>query len=182
ATLGLAIAGMVVFSRRVASHMGHIALAARDIAAGNWRRRLPVAGSAEAMLVAEAFNDMTDSLVHWHDEAATRLERLQAAYERFSAVTHSASDAIVSIDHLGAITLWNPGAERLFGYIESEVNGVSFQDLIGPNGGTIYQESVERLASPDHEFDNGVACEIAAVARDGRTLVVDLSLAPLRTG
>ena len=174
-TLGLAIVGMVIFSRRVSRHMGQIALAARDIAAGNWHRRVPLAGSAEAILVAESFNDMTDSLVHWHDEAATR-------YERFSAVTQSASDAIVSIDHLGAITLWNPGAERLFGYTETEVNGVLFQELVGANGGTVYRENVERLTNPNHEVANGVACEIEAVAKDGRKLVVDLSLAPLRTG
>ena len=182
ATFGLAVAGMVVFSRRVSSHMGDFALAARDIAAGNWRRRVPIAGSAEAVLVAEAFNDMTDSLVHWHDEAAARLDRLQIAYERFSAVTQSASDAIISIDHVGAITLWNPGAERLFGYAENEVNGVRVRDLIGPNGGAVYQECVDRLASPNHEDENGVNCEIEAAAKDGRKLVVDLSLAPLRTG
>jgi len=182
ATLGLAILGMVIFSRRVAGHMGNLALAARDIAAGNWRRRVPVAGSAEAILVAEAFNDMTDSLVHWHEEAATRLGRLQAAYERFSAVTDSASDAIVSIDQRGAITLWNPGAQRLFGYTEPEMNGVLFQDLVGPEGRNAYRESVDRLANPNHEVENGVACEIEATARDGHKLIVDLSLAPLRTG
>jgi PAS domain S-box-containing protein len=179
---GLAIAGMVVFSRRVSSHMGDIALAAREIAAGNWYRRVPIAGSAEAVLVAEAFNDMTDSLVHWHDEAATRLFRLQAAYERFSAVTQSASDAVVSTDQSGAVTLWNPGAERLFGHTEAEANGVRVQELLGPNGGTVYQECVERLAHPNPEDENGVTCEIEAVAKDGRRLVVDLSLAPLRTG
>jgi len=181
-TFGLAIGGMVVFSRRVSSHMGDIALAARDIAAGDWHRRVPIAGSAEAILVAEAFNDMTDSLVHWHDEAEARLNRLQAAYERFSAVTQSASDAIVSMNDAGAITLWNPGAERLFGYTESEVNGAQVQHVIGPTGGPLYQKCVERLANPIREDENGVTCEIEAAAKDGRTLVVDLSLAPLRTG
>jgi PAS domain S-box-containing protein len=181
-TFGLAIAGMVVFSRTVARHLGDVALAARDISAGDWHRRVPITGSAEAVLVAEAFNDMTDSLVHWHNEAEIRLNNLQAAYERFSAVTQSASDAIVSINHAGAITLWNPAAERLFGYSEIEVGSQRFHELIGADGGSVYQNCVERLRNPNPDDENGVACEIQAVAKDGRRLVVDLSLAPLGTG
>jgi PAS domain S-box-containing protein len=181
-TFGLAIAGMVVFSRTVSSHMGDIALAARDISAGDWHRRVPITGSAEAVLLAEAFNEMTDSLVHWHNEAENRLNNLQAAYERFSAVTQSASDAIISINHAGAIALWNPAAERLFGYSESEVIGSQVHELIGTVAGPVYQSCVERLRNPIPDDENGVACEIEATAKDGRQLVLDLSLAPLRTG
>jgi len=179
---GFAIAGMVVFSRSVSSHMGDIALAARNISAGDWHRRVPITGSAEAVLVAEAFNDMTDSLVHWHNEAEIRLNNLQAAYERFSAVTQSASDAILSINHAGSITLWNPAAERLFGYNESEAIGMQAHDLIGAAGATAFQSCVERLRTPSPADENGISCEIEAEAKDGRRLVVDLSLAPLRTG
>ena len=41
------------------------------------------------------------------------------------------ADAIVVTDAAGAITMWNPAAERLFGYPESEALGQSL-DLIIP--------------------------------------------------
>ncbi len=41
-------------------------------------------------------------------------------------------DAIIASDHSGAITLWNPGAERMFGYTEAEALGRNL-DLITPD-------------------------------------------------
>ena len=40
-------------------------------------------------------------------------------------------DAIIASDASGAIVLWNPGAERIFGYTETEALGNSL-DLITP--------------------------------------------------
>jgi PAS domain S-box-containing protein len=181
ATFGIAIAGMVVLGRRVSRRMRSIARAARDIAAGDWNRRVPSTGSAEAVLLADAFNDMTASLVHWHDEAEARMKQLQVVNDRLSTVTQSASDAIVSVDDSGAIRLWNPGAERLFGYTEPDVSGGPILKLFGPTGGGTYQATVERLAAPDRRDPAGVTCEIEAVAKDGRSLVVELSVAPWQT-
>jgi PAS domain S-box-containing protein len=41
-------------------------------------------------------------------------------------------DAVIASDHSGAITLWNPGAERMFGYTEAEALGRNL-DLITPD-------------------------------------------------
>ena len=57
-----ALAGGLVFSRRMSRPLREIAAAAKDIAAGNWARQVPVGGSAEATTMAAAFNDMTASL------------------------------------------------------------------------------------------------------------------------
>jgi len=59
---GLALAGGLVFSRRVSRPLRDIATAACDIAGGNLALRLPVHGSAEAVTVATAFNEMSASL------------------------------------------------------------------------------------------------------------------------
>jgi predicted signal transduction protein with EAL and GGDEF domain len=58
----LALAGGLVFSRRMSRPLREIAAAAGDIAAGNWARKVPVAGSAEATTMAVAFNDMSKGL------------------------------------------------------------------------------------------------------------------------
>lgn len=78
-TFGVGIALLVFFSQRVSRHMSAIARAAIDIADGDWRRRVPARGSAEAVQLAEAFNEMTGALVHWHEEAAARTRGLEDA-------------------------------------------------------------------------------------------------------
>lgn len=40
-------------------------------------------------------------------------------------------DAVIASDHSGFITMWNPAAERIFGYTEAEALGQSL-DLIIP--------------------------------------------------
>ena len=93
-----------------------MASAARAIAGGDWNRTVAARGSAEATTMANAFNDMTRSL---RDQS----ERLNASYLRFSTVTQSARDAIISADTHGDITFWNRSAEATFGYTEAEVLG-----------------------------------------------------------
>jgi predicted signal transduction protein with EAL and GGDEF domain/archaellum component FlaG (FlaF/FlaG flagellin family) len=58
----VALVGGVIFSRRLIRPLHDIAAAASDIAAGNLALQLPVRGSAEAISVARAFNDMSTSL------------------------------------------------------------------------------------------------------------------------
>ncbi len=178
AVFGLAIAGMVFFSRRLSSHMRVIAQAARDIAAGAWHQRVPSAGSREAVLLADAFNDMTESLVHWHQEAEARMTELAAAYERFSAVTRSAGDAILSVDPAGTITLCNPGAERLFGYPESELIGASALMVIAPSNRDDFADRLHRVTTPDADGDAAMTGEFAALPKTGQPLIVEASLAP----
>ena len=46
-------------------------------------------------------------------------QALHESEERYRAVIHSASDAIISTDGAGNVVDWNPGAERMFGYTGS---------------------------------------------------------------
>ena len=181
-TFGCAIGAMVFFSRRVSTHMRVVANAAMKISSGQWHQKVPRTGSAEAVLVADAFNAMTTSLVHWHHEAEARLAGIQLAYERFSAVTRSASDAIISVDAAGAIVFWNPGAERLFGYTEAEATGEPFNRLVAASDQQTCQERVQRLVEPESVGQHGIQCEFETVSRDGRRFVAEASLAPWRTG
>jgi PAS domain-containing protein len=53
----------------------------------------------------------------------THVHRLHDSDERFRSVIDSAVDGIIVIDATGCIEAFNHGAERLFGYPESEVIG-----------------------------------------------------------
>ena len=69
----------ILFSRRMARPLEDLAAAAQDIAGGNWSRQLPVRGTAEEAVMAQAVNAMTTSLRHWYEEAKERDDQLRQA-------------------------------------------------------------------------------------------------------
>jgi signal transduction histidine kinase len=75
ATFGVAIGGMLVLSRRVSRPLEIVAETAGHIASGRARQQLSIKGSAEATIMASAFNDMTGKLL----ERASALERARDA-------------------------------------------------------------------------------------------------------
>jgi PAS domain S-box-containing protein len=62
-------------------------------------------------------------------QSDTALKRSEA---RKAAILNSALDCIVTIDHEGCITEFNPAAERTFGYRRDEVVGKQLVDIIIP--------------------------------------------------
>jgi PAS domain S-box-containing protein len=81
---------------------------------------LSVSGMALAAVVSEREN----------------LLRNQAAIEtrlRLAAIVESSDDAMMSVDTDGIITDWNKGAERLYGYTETEAIGLPLANLVPPN-------------------------------------------------
>jgi PAS domain S-box-containing protein len=166
----LALAGGLIFSHRTSQPLMDMAAAARDIAGGDWSRTVPARGSAEASTMATAFNDMTRSL---RDQA----DRLKASSLRFSTVTQSARDAIISTDGHGDITFWNRSAESTFGYAESEVLGRPITMLIAESDRAAY-----RAALPDPNADDltfGHIIEVTGLRKDGSRFPSEFSLAAL---
>jgi hypothetical protein len=167
----LALAGGLIFSHRTSQPLMDMAAAARDIAGGDWTRTVPARGSAEATTMANAFNDMTRSL---RDQS----ERLNASYLRFSTVTQSARDAIISTDAHGDITFWNRSAEATFGYSEAEVLGRPITMLIAESDRAAY-----RAALPDPNADDltfGHIIEVTGLRKDGGNFPSEFSLAALQ--
>ena len=166
----LALAGGLYFSHRTSRPLVELAAAARDIAGGDWSRTVATRGSAEAAMMATAFNDMTRSL---RDQSA----RLKASYLRFSTVTQSARDAIISTDADGDITFWNRSAEATFGYTESEAIGHPITMLIAESDRPAYA-----AALPDPRVDDltfGHIIEVTGLRKDGGRFPSEFSLAAL---
>ncbi len=166
----LALAGGLVFSHRTSQPLMDMAAAARDIAGGDWSRVVSARGSAEATTMANAFNDMTRSL---RDQS----ERLKASYLRFSTVTQSARDAIISADAHGEITFWNRSAEATFGYTEAEVVGQPITMLIAEGDRATYKAALPDTNADDLTF--GRIIEVTGVRKDGGLFPSEFSLAAL---
>ncbi|MGI9024186.1 MAG: PAS domain-containing protein [Burkholderiaceae bacterium] len=90
-------------------------------------------------------------------------------------------DGIIAADANGAITLWNPGAERMFGYTEAEALGQSL-DLITPERlrqrhWAGYQKSRETGTT---KYGNDLL-RVPAVHKDGRAMSIAFTVAMLFT-
>ena len=64
-------------------------------------------------------------------EDITMGQTARAVTARLAALVQVSNDAIISVTPRGLIDTWNPGAERLFGYSETEIVGQHFQ-ILGP--------------------------------------------------
>ncbi|WP_354185534.1 response regulator [Arthrobacter sp. UYCu712] len=99
-----------------------------------------------------------------------------AQLEGLGAIVNSSDDAILGSDSQGLITIWNPGAERLYGYAASEA--------IGRNRGFLMRDPdrESELATIKAAFDSGDACsyETERVRKDGTVLPVSMTVSPIR--
>jgi len=105
---------------------------------------------------------------------ALRLERARRA-----AIVEASDDAIVGVGMDGTITEWNGGAERLFGFVGTEVLGSAIRDVL-PAPGWL-DEDAAVLASI------GAGRRVAPFEsqrrhRDGRLVDVSVSAAPIHDG
>jgi PAS domain S-box-containing protein len=109
------------------------------------------------------------------EEAITQFFR--DAERNFAAVVEASPYALVSFDSNGKILLWNPAAERVFGYSRKEAVGSSIFDLIVredrvDSAASIMRDtSALRVRPPDWK-----TVEMEAKNKDGRTFPVDVSV------
>lgn len=100
-------------------------------------------------------------------------ERKQAM---LAAIIDSSDDAIVSKDLNGNITSWNPGAEKIFGYSETEAVGQHIS-LIIPH--TLLQEETV-IISKIRKGEKVSHFETIRITKDGRLINISLTVSPVK--
>ncbi len=96
-------------------------------------------------------------------------------------VIDSALDAIICIDMAGTITVWNPQAEKIFGWSKNEMIGKLLRETIIPpqhrdnhiNGMKRYQHTGEGPILRS-------TIEITALDKEGREFPIELSITPIK--
>ena len=96
-------------------------------------------------------------------------------------VMNSALDAIVCMDTTGLITVWNPQAEKLFGWSEAEVIGKELAGIIIPRR---YREA--HTKGLDHYLKTGEGpvlnkvIEMSALNKAGNEFPIELAIVPIK--
>lgn len=132
-----------------------------------------VKGQAEGPLVWRAIQ---------HAIARKRLEeQLRLSEERLAGIIELAQDAILTTDENLNITLFNPAAERLFGYASDQIVGRPLWLLIPERLRAEHARSIADFArSPVATRAMSDRSEVTGVTFDGREFPAEVSIAKLQ--
>ena len=97
------------------------------------------------------------------------------------ALVAALGDAVMVCDAQGAITLWNPACERMFGFTEAEVMGRSM-DMIIPERlrGRHWEGYHKTMATGITKYGTDVL-RVPAVDKQGRAMSIAFTVAMLHT-
>jgi PAS domain S-box-containing protein len=97
------------------------------------------------------------------------------------AILGSNSDAIIATDGRGAITFWNAGATRIFGFSTQEALGQSLDLIIPENLRERHWRGYERvMATGQSRYGDGDLLAVPALTMDGRRISVEFTIVMLR--
>jgi two-component system cell cycle sensor histidine kinase/response regulator CckA len=107
-------------------------------------------------------------------------ELLREQEFKLRSITDTAQDAILMMDDSGAITFWNPAAERIFGYTTQEAIGRDLHALIAPSQyHDAFQEAYTEFLKTGKGNAIGKTIELKGLRKDGKEIDVEVSLAPI---
>lgn len=123
-------------------------------------------GLGFSLLIVASMHMMREVFAH-HKLAAESLRVVGAA----------ANDAIILLDNLGAIAVWNQAAQRIFGYSEREARGRKLSELIVPKRYRGEFDSMfNQFGSDGRRSASDEHVELAGLRKDGTEIVTEYSI------
>ena len=127
--------------------------------------------------------ELNAAVIQWKERPATlnflnditERKRAEEKVNQLAAIVQSSEDAIIAKDMDGIITSWNRGAEKLYGFTESEVIGKSISLLI-PSGN---RDEVPAILDRIKSGENIEHYETVRRRKDGREIQMSLTISPI---
>jgi PAS domain S-box-containing protein len=128
--------------------------------------------------LSAANEELKKELVVLTEEAARHEEKeLKRSEARNAAILDSALDCIVTMDHEGCVTEFNPAAERTFGYRRQQVLGKSMADIIiPPSLREQHKRGLAHYLATGEERVLGRHLELTAARADGSEFPIELAI------
>jgi len=130
-------------------------------------------------------------VIAWNAAALHRLDVLRREVEqvsrlseaRLSGLISSAADAIISVDDQQRITLFNEGAERIFGYSAGEMLGQPLDLLLPARLRELHRQDVQDFAAgPQAARRMGKTQALVGVRKNGEEFQVEASISKIEVG
>jgi len=119
----------------------------------------------------------------WDVTERQRAEEAVAESERrYRQLTEAALDAIVVADQGGGITLFNPAAEKVFGYQAAELLGQPLTRLMPAEFAAMHQSGFQRYVKTRQAQIVGRTVELLGLRKDGSQFPLELSLSAVDIG
>jgi PAS domain S-box-containing protein len=97
----------------------------------------------------------------------------------FKELVEAIGDAVMVSDASGAITLWNPACERMFGFTEAEALGQSLDLIIPQRQQARHWEGYEKTMATGITRYGNDTLRVPAMHKDGHTLSIAFTVALL---
>jgi PAS domain S-box-containing protein len=158
--IGVAMSALGVWQALIADGYKPFALVPAVVLGGGW-------------LMAPIFGLTIYQTQRAHSQAAA----LGQSEARKTAILDSALDCIMTIDHEGRITEFNPAAERTFGYRRDEVAGKELAEvIIPPTLREQHRQGFARYLATGNARVLGKRIEMTAIRADGTEFPVELAI------
>lgn len=111
-------------------------------------------------------------------------EAVRKSQARFAGILEIANDAIISVDRTQRITLFNQGAEKIFGYKTEEVLGQPLSLLLPEQLRNAHQQHIQQFAQSSSGIARrmGARGEIWGRRQDGTQFPAEASISRLEIG
>ena len=133
---------------------------------------------ATGLIIAWLYHQLRATESAWRREAGLASARA----ERLDAIINTTVDGIIVIDARGTVEAFNRGAERMFGYPESEVVGRNVSVLMPSPQHEEHDAYLERYLTTGAAKVIGVGREVMGRRRDGSIFPLHLSVGEMRIG
>jgi PAS domain S-box-containing protein len=136
-----------------------------------WAIRRDFAGRARAERALLDANDRLEARIQH------RTADLALSHERMRAIVNTALDGIVTMDHEGRLTEFNPAAEEIFGHRRSDVIGLPLAEAIIPAAlRQRHWDGLARYLATGEAPILGKRIELAGLRADGTEVRLEVSI------
>jgi len=112
-----------------------------------------------------------------HIENAMNLQRTLG-----DAIVSADSDAIVAANKDGTIFFWNPGAERIFGYMSADAVGRSLDIIIPIRLRKRHWDGYfQVMKSGESRYGHGDVLAVPGTTKSGKGISLEFTIVPLRS-
>jgi diguanylate cyclase (GGDEF)-like protein/PAS domain S-box-containing protein len=167
---------LLIFQAMVGQHLEHISAYLRNISSKvSDGEPLQLNRQATGLWRPDALDHVVTATNLMREEISHFSSALQSSNQRLQAIIHYSPLAIYTRDLAQIVTGWNPAAEKMFGWSESEAIGQPLR--IVPKDRLKELEDLSSRLLKGEVIDR---VELIRQRRDGSSIHISMSLAPLR--